>query len=596
MLLVLLMISMTFEISHATDYIEQIINRYSITPFENPFNEYGIREGKDLSSTYTFLKLGRNVDIWRYMTVKNDVPLNKLWTITLSRDFIIDEIDGIVIEKDNEFIPVSISLLEGNKMTVKPVKSYARDSKYTLKIFLNNLNRYSMDFYTVKEGEADMDDFETIYWESEVDIYDGVIDLANIGLRETDLLGFDILKDNKRVDIDYVINGAKISFKNELHLGTSYELRVLTSVGNYKIKFVTGDLPEIYETGDRIVVKVPAMPEKGFNWPYYLALPSNNYKYENQHSRRYLMVDTTNTGEPKDLKATERWVREALENIGYASVGYAEKLWAPMLMPVFPRTSIYYYYEEANMFYEHAFDRDIATLHNKVKNPVIRNILEPLYEEKGFSLDDFLRLDEQLVAMFDHATEYLNKYGHNIEVDRMFLSGYSASGTFTDRFATLQPHKVKAVTSGGTLDDMVLPLDQYKNENLIFPIGTFDYKDITGRDFDLSKHNDIARLIYMGKNDTNNTLPYGDCYGDTERNIISKLWGEPVLPRAQALTQLYGQSGGRGIFILDNEIGHSMSRDMREYILEFYKANRDQDNPIYPIPKNTQQLEYIIHQ
>ena len=98
-----------------------------------------------------------------------------------------------------------------------------------------------------------------------------------------------------------------------------------------------------------------------------------------------------------------------------------------MLMPVFPRTNVGYYDgTEYNMVYEHAFDRDIALLHKKLENPGLREMLTLEYKKKGFDVNDFLKLDEQLVAMFDHAVEYLNRYGHNVETDKMFLSGYSA--------------------------------------------------------------------------------------------------------------------------------------------------------------------------
>lgn len=593
-LLFIIILNMTRG-TYALESFEEDKSTYLEVSFEHVFDEYGFRRGKDVSSYNDMSYLKRSSSQWEYFPGKTNVPLTKPWTITFSRDFALDEIDGIVIEKNNEFIPVKIRIIGTDEIIVEPVKAYEKNTKYTLKIFLNNLNRYSMDFYTVEEGEVDNGDFEIINWKDKIDIYNGIMDLASINLREEDLLGFDIIKEGKRTDIDFSIDGTKVIFKNELKLNTSYALRVFTYDSKYEIRFTSGDLPEIYESGDRIVVKVPAMPEKGFNWPYYLAIPSNDFKYENQNSKRYLMVDTTNSG-VKSLKETENWVKDTLENMWQYSVSVAEQLWTPMIMPVFPRTNVSYYYEEHNAIYEHAFDRDIATLHNKVKDPVVRDMLEARYEEKGFNLDDFLRLDEQLVAMFEHAVDYLNKYGHYVETDKMFLCGYSASGTFTDRLAALQPDKVKAVASGGTLDDMILPLDKYNNKDLIFPIGTYDYRDITGRDFDLSKHNSVARLIYMGKDDTNNTIPYSDCYGDTERNIIISLWGEPVLPRAQALIKLYGESGGQGIFILDKDTAHGMSRDMGDYVLEFFKANRDIDKPFYPIPQNPNKLEYVIYQ
>lgn len=480
---------------------ENIRENNKLTYFEENFDLYGVRKGKDIDIT-GMIKFGSKASNWNTLPERFDIPLNKPWEVTLSREFQIDEIDGIVIQKDNEFVPVSITLSGKNKVIVEPLLEYKMDSKYSLKIFLNNLNRYIMDFHTIEE---------------EV----------------------------------------------------------------------------LYETGNKFVVRVPAMPEKGFKFPYYLAIPANTFKPENRNSKRYVMVDTTNVG-AHSLNETERKVLNELE--GWKS-NVAEKLWTPMLMPVFPRTNVGYYDgTEYNMVYEHAFDRDIALLHKKLENPGLREMLTLEYKKKGFDVNDFLKLDEQLVAMFDHAVEYLNRYGHNVETDKMFLSGYSASGTFTDRFTALHPHKVKAVASGGTLDDMILPLDVYKNENLIFPIGTYDYKHITGRNFNLKDHNEVARLIYMGKDDDNNTVPYSDCYGDIERDIIIRLWGINVLPRAQALINLYGEAGGKGIFILDKGIGHGSSIEMDEYVVEFLKSNRDTDIPVYPIPKNKDQLEYKIYE
>ena len=119
---------------------------------------------------------------------------------------------------------------------------------------------------------------------------------------------------------------------------------------------------------------------------------------------------------------------------------------------------------------------------------------------------------------------------------------------------------------------------------------------ISLEEINLKDHNEVARLIYMGKDDDNNTVPYSDCYGDIERDIIIRLWGINVLPRAQALINLYGEAGGKGIFILDKGIGHGSSIEMDEYVVEFLKSNRDTDIPVYPIPKNKDQLEYKIYE
>lgn len=58
--------------------------------------------------------------------------------------------------------------------------------------------------------------------------------------------------------------------------------------------------------------------------------------------------------------------------------------------------------------------------------------------------------------MIEHAFGYLNTNGFKLE-NKVIMDGYSASGTFTDRFTNLHPEIVKMVISGATLDDMMLP-------------------------------------------------------------------------------------------------------------------------------------------
>lgn len=438
--------------------------------------------------------------------------------------------------------------------------------------------------------------WEVINWIEPVDAFAGKIDLKEIGIKEDEIIGFDVLEESSRARIYFGLEGSKVTFDNEMKLDTNYALRVITKSNRYEIRFKSSGLRNISENGDAIIVKVPAMPEKGFNWPYYLRIPSNTYKKQNKNSKRYLMIDTPNGG-TKDLKSSEKWTIDTLVHSQQYSVQVAEQLWAPILMPAYPVANVYFEHNQGSyMTDEHAFERESSRLHISMQNPKLKELLTKEYQSKGLNVNDYVKLDEQLIAMFDHAVEYLNKYGHNVDTDKMFMCGYSATGTFNDRFTILHPEKVKALVSGATLDNMVVPLKNYKGENLIFPIGIYDYSEISGKDYDIKKHNEVAKLFYMGKDDNNNLVEYGylDCYSDVEREIIIKLWGYDTLPRAQALTKLYGESGGKGVFILDKDIKHAASKSMIDYVVEFFKANRDTDAPIYPIPNDANQLQYTI--
>jgi hypothetical protein len=355
------------------------------------------------------------------------------------------------------------------------------------------------------------------------------------------------------------------------------------------------ELISLSVVGKRKIIYIPASPQDGFDWPYFLVLPNNLLNNQNESSqKRYLFVDTNNTGSSNDVNECVKQTFAAIYYKQYSSE-VAEKLEMPLLYPAFPRPRITYKYRgETNTFLTHSFDRDTATLHLKLKDPALLKILQQQFEKAGFDVNTFSRLDLQLAAMIQHAIHTLNRDQIKLE-SKVYLCGYSASGDFTDRFATLHPELVKAVASGATLDDMLLPLKKWKGKKLIFPIGIYDYQEIVGNPFDLRKHNAIARLIYMGEDDDQNVVPFTDCYGDGERNTIIKLWGYDILPRAKKLTELYGQSGGQGMFILDKGIKHSMSSQMKEYLVEFFEANQDSDNPVYPIPKDASQLKYTLY-
>ncbi len=83
---------------------------------------------------------------------EEDIALDKSWRITFTRAFTENEIDGIVIELDNEFIAINIEMLpEEGQAIITPAENYLPGKSYNLRIFLSNLNRYKLYFSTVEE-------------------------------------------------------------------------------------------------------------------------------------------------------------------------------------------------------------------------------------------------------------------------------------------------------------------------------------------------------------------------------------------------------------------------------------------------------------
>ena len=71
-------------------------------------------------------------------------------------------------------------------------------------------------------------------------------------------------------------------------------------------------------------------------------------------------------------------------------------------------------------------------MHLRFRNPNYGQELIKSFEALNLEPDDFEHLDRQVIAMADDAVMYLNMYNQNIESDKFFINGYSASGSFAD--------------------------------------------------------------------------------------------------------------------------------------------------------------------
>lgn len=421
---------------------------------------------------------------------------------------------------------------------------------------------------------------------------DPLISYAELGTTQQALYG--VAFEGASKDMRYALTSEGLQIYGSFSIGTEVDMiLVQKDYGLIKRTLVGDDLPKVQRESDYQVIFVPADPSKGFNFPYMIRIPSENMvKYRTE--KDYLMVDMLNNGNGHSLAQCIEDAKEQLSEMWYLSMQRSQEFGFPIMMPIVPRTGVPV--DETDFgqsrLYEHALDRASVYVRELTQSGKFasRNMANYDYYEVDPTL--YYDFDDQIKAMITHALDYLNTNNFGLE-DKVIMDGYSASGTFTDRFTNLHPEIVKMVISGATLDDMMLPTDTYKGETLNFPVGTADFKAITGKAFDMEAHNKVARLIYMGKNDTNNTVDFLDCYFEGTQSQINKLFGNPVLPRALENIELYGKSGGHGLFILDQGIEHGTSYEMNQYINTFILANLKSDTPVYP-PVNYTNLEATV--
>lgn len=286
------------------------------------------------------------------------------------------------------------------------------------------------------------------------------------------------------------------------------------------------------------VIKIEAHPELGFNFPYYLRIP----KGVSYTSTTYLLVETNNSGNNDTFAHHEK---ETYKEIIKYSLGSSlcEQLKVPFLMPVFPRPATEW------QLYTHAYDKDVAHI------------------KKG----PMKRLDLQLIAMCTHARGILKGYGISA-AEKILMNGFSASGTFANRFTAIHPNKVAAVACGGINGIVILPIDVLNGKKLAYPIGTSDIKQTFGKTFDAAQYRAVPQFIYMGALDDNDAVVYDDAYSKAERTLVFKQLSQKMLPdRFSKCEEVYKENRANAVFKTYPNIGHRTDRLIFSEVYAFFK-------------------------
>ena len=287
---------------------------------------------------------------------------------------------------------------------------------------------------------------------------------------------------------------------------------------------------------DSLIV-IEKKPEKGFHNDYILFIPKGTVL----HKRTFLLVEPNNTGILSDSIDIHK--KSAIQLASLRSVGnnVSTELNIPLLVPIFPRSA------SEPLMYTHALDRDV--------------MLETAPTLK--------RLDLQLLEMINDATLHLNAL--NIEVDsQFFMSGFSASATFTNRFSFLHPEKIRALAIGGFNGILMLPEKKINGSTINYPIGIHDFKKLFNQRFNLKAYQSIPQFIYMGKLDDNDAVQFDDAYNDKERKIINEKIGKDVQNRYLECQKIYRENNINPTFKSYENVGHWTTSDMNLDVIKFF--------------------------
>ena len=154
------------------------------------------------------------------------------------------------------------------------------------------------------------------------------------------------------------------------------------------------------------------------------------------------------------------------------------------------------------------------------------------------------------------------------------MNGFSASGTFTNRFAILHPTVVRAVATGGINSIPTFPTDRWNDVTMRYPVGIADVKEIADIEFNETVYKGVSQYIYMGALDDNDTLPYRDAYDEADAELVKNLIGVKMMPDRWHLSQsIYKTLGIPAQFVTYNDTGHEIKDEMIDDIAAFFEAN-----------------------
>jgi hypothetical protein len=290
------------------------------------------------------------------------------------------------------------------------------------------------------------------------------------------------------------------------------------------------------------VTLIEANPAAGFEYPYFLYAPDR----DETESELPLLVEPNNTGTSTDDFSEHRIAsRELLTRRRTRTI--ADELTVPALVPVFPRPT-----SQPVDWTHYTHQLDVETL-----------------EIDSGPLE---RIDQQLINMIEHARTSLNERGYTVTDDGVLLNGFSASGTFADRFTVLHPDEILSVTAGGLNGMVLLPMEEIDGKELPYHVGLANIEDLIGQSPDLEELDATRQFLYMGGEDENDTLPYDDAWTDDDlKQLAREVYGDDMIedrfPRCESL---YQQAGIQATFKIYEGVGHT-PRPAMEDIISFHE-------------------------
>ena len=152
------------------------------------------------------------------------------------------------------------------------------------------------------------------------------------------------------------------------------------------------------------------------------------------------------------------------------------------------------------------------------------------------------------------------------------MNGFSASGTFANRFTLIHPELIAGVACGGINAITILPISKLDGKKLKYPLGIYDFETLFASKFNITEYQKVPQFIYMGENDNNDAVLFDDAYSNSERKIIFKLLGKIMIPdRFLNCEKIYTKNKVNSTFKIYPNIGHETEQTVFLDVYTFFK-------------------------
>jgi dienelactone hydrolase len=172
--------------------------------------------------------------------------------------------------------------------------------------------------------------------------------------------------------------------------------------------------------------------------------------------------------------------------------------------------------------------------------------------------------------MIDDVRQRLAQQGQ-VVAPRVLMSGFSASGSFVNRFAFLHPDRVLALASGSPGGWPLAPVAQVDGVSLNYPVGVADLERLSGERPQPKALKALAAFIYMGDQDENDAVVHRDSFSSEDERLIFAKFGATPMARWQRSQQLYASQGLDARFVLYPGAAHSVTPQMQADIAAFFE-------------------------